>query len=185
MPPPDLAAEIDEIRKEFATNFGCKAALKPPVHITVYPPFEDLPDLASRVHDLHGWAARQRSFHILLDGYGSFVPPHSSPVLYIAPAPNKELANFHLRFMAIAKKYVRDTVVMRGYKPHITIGYRDIPKEAFPEIMDSYRDREFKASFVMNSLYLWTHDTKKWQVTDEYKLGPLPSEPQHIQGSLF
>ena len=40
VPPPDMAQQIDDLRKEFSVNFQCFKALKPPVHCTLYTLFK-------------------------------------------------------------------------------------------------------------------------------------------------
>ncbi|MBS1587392.1 MAG: hypothetical protein JSS82_17800 [Bacteroidetes bacterium] len=42
-PPAELTDEIHQIRIAFAEKYNCKAALKPPVHITLLPNFWMLP----------------------------------------------------------------------------------------------------------------------------------------------
>jgi len=175
MPPPELSAEIETVRLDFAKRYGCKAALKPPVHITAYAPYWDTEDLPERVKGLHEWAAMQHPIPISQKNFDWF-DNRRSPVLYIHVERTKELADLHVSFLARLKKYLPEVVVMRGYKPHITIGYRDIPEALLPQIREEYATRTFDGSFELKSLFLWEHDRKQWNVVDEYEFMPL----QHL-----
>lgn len=184
MPPADLSAEIENVRLDFANKYNCKAALKPPVHITAYSPFWNTEDLPERVKGLHEWACLRAPVKAELKDFGWFENPRS-PVIYIHVERTKELADLHVSFLARLKKDLPEVVVMRGYKPHITIGYRDISPEIFPEIRADYSTRTFDATFEIRSLFLWEHDRKKWNVVDEYKLTSHTSPMKSVQSSLF
>ena len=167
MPPAPLAEQIQEVRLDFAARYNCTAALKPPVHVTVYPPFWETTDLPDRIKGIHDWAAKQATLPVELKNYAWF-DNRRSPVVYIHVERTKELANMHVSFLAALKKFMPDVVVMRGYKPHFTIGYRDISPEIFPQIKEDYSTRTFEASFDLQSIFLWEHDRKQWNVVDEY-----------------
>lgn len=181
MPPAELSGEIETVRHDFANKYGCKAALKPPVHITAYAPNWHTEDLPERVKDLHQWAAERAPVRAELRNYAWFESPRSH-VIYIHVERTKELADLHVSFLARLKKYLPEVVVMRGYKPHITIGYRDISPEIFPEIKADYSTRTFDAAFEIRSLFLWEHDRKKWNVVDEYEF--MSTQPMQ-QATLF
>jgi 2'-5' RNA ligase len=167
MPPADLAARIHNERLLFSEKYHCVKALKPPVHITVYPPFNNSPDFETKIKEIEKWAKQQEAFPVELRDYNYFKNP-GSPVVYIAIVNNPALTHLHDAFLDQLQKYM--PVEKHGsYKPHFTIGYRDVPRQLFPHIVSEYSARHFSGSFEVSSIFLWKHDGKNWQIIDEYK----------------
>lgn len=169
MPPEELSAEIEAIMYDFASTYQCKAALKPPVHITCYPPFTETVNLWERIKGLQEWASMQLPVEAILNSFAWFKNA-SAPIFYIAVVDIKELTNLYTDFWKQLKTYLLNVTIRPGYKPHITIGYRDISPEIVPQIKVDYATPTFEGSFSIGTLYLWEHDGKKWNVTDEYFL---------------
>lgn len=173
MPPTDLSAKIHDKRLNFAEEFNCVAALKPPVHITMYPPFR-LPILEAKIFEqqtskLQQLADKQAPFLLHLSDYGYF-DNVTNPVLYIDVLKSTELVKLHSNFLKELKKFMDFEKKSDPYKPHVTIGYRDIDPKIFPEIKALYAKRTFKASFECDAFYLWKHDRKNWQIFRKYLL---------------
>ncbi|MBX2905614.1 MAG: 2'-5' RNA ligase family protein [Taibaiella sp.] len=167
MPPANLAERIDCERHYFAEKYNSRAALKPPVHITVFPPFWDTDDLPERVKGLHEWAKTRVPVDIELRNFDWF-DNRRSPVLYIYVARSRELADLHAAFIVQLKNMLPEVELMNEYKPHFTIGYRDIPEELLPQIREEYATRPFEGTFKASSIFLWEHDGSRWNVIGEY-----------------
>jgi 2'-5' RNA ligase len=171
MPPPDLSSRIHNERINFAEEYNFVRALKPPVHITLFDPFEipvtAIPAFEKEMASIQKWADKQTPFEIKLNNFGFFDNP-KNPVLYIDTALNEALKELHRGFINELKKYLPIEKKKSGYKPHITIGYRDINPEVFPTIKLAYSKKRFKASFNCNAFYLWKHNRQNWQVLKEY-----------------
>jgi 2'-5' RNA ligase len=169
MPPAELAARIHTERQNFAEQYKCVKALKPPVHITLYPPFKHADGLEDTIKGIRNWASLQTKFPVELKNF-NFFKNRNSPVIYIDVVANDHLKKLHNEFLDQLKKYMP---VERPdkYTPHITIGYRDVPPAIFPEIVKAYSPRRFSAAFDVSSIYLWRHDGKNWQVQQEYTFG--------------
>lgn len=167
MPPGELTKRLESERQYFAGKYKCNAALKPPVHITIYAPFRDTEDLPERVKGMHEWAGTRQPLNIELRNFAWFENLRS-PVLYVQVKRSEELVDLQLSFLASLKKIIPGVVEMSGYTPHITIGYRDIPAESLPQIREEYATRAFEGDFDIRSIFLWEHDSKKWNVVDEY-----------------
>jgi 2'-5' RNA ligase len=170
MPPMELGMKINEIRQQFSNKYHCKAALKPPVHITVIPPFHTYPEREPEIITEFGaLASGMHSFHIEVSGYGTF---RRKGVVFMNVILSSELKNFQAiasrKFNMILPGINRDPE--RPYHPHITIGYRDIPKEIFLNAAEEYLDKTFEESFSCDSFFLWRHDGKAWQVHHEFIL---------------
>ncbi len=179
MPPPELASRIDNERKIFSENYKCHRALKPPVHITLFEPFKNEPGFEDEITGLQQWAGAQRPFSIELKNF-NFFRNRNSPVVYIDVVKNEHLTRLHRSFLTELHQYLEMERNKSQYSPHITIGYRDVPPAIFPEIIKNYSKRPFSASFEVNTVYLWKHDTRNWQVVREFTFG----KPQ-VQASLF
>jgi 2'-5' RNA ligase len=167
MPPGELTKRLESERQYFAGKYQCSAALKPPVHITIYAPFRDTEDLPERLNGMHEWAAKLQPLKIELRNFAWF-DNLRSPVLYVHVERSEKLADLHVAFLGRLKMIIPGVEVMRGYMPHITIGYRDIPAESLPQIREEYATRRFEGDFDLRSIFLWEHDSKKWNVVDEY-----------------
>jgi 2'-5' RNA ligase len=170
MPPTELGMMINEIRQQFAIKYHCKAALKPPVHITVIPPFHTFPEREPEIiKEFSASASGIHPFDIELSGYGIF---SRKGVVFMNVILSGELKGFQAianqRFTMILPGLNRDTG--RPYHPHITIGYRDIPKELFRQAAEEYLDKSFEESFSCDRFFLWRHDGKAWQVHHEFIL---------------
>lgn len=173
VPPPALSLKIHEQRISFSKKYGFKKALKPPVHITLFDPFTIQQADAARFEDhilsLKHWAQNQPSFKVELVNYSYFNNP-GSPVIFIDVARNLHLKMLHASFVKQIKRHMVIKTSDKIYKPHVTIGYRDIDPGVFPGIKTHYSRQRFNASFKCDAIYLWKHDGHNWQIHEEFAL---------------
>ncbi len=162
MPPTEMTREIEAIRQEFAEAYQCNAALKPPVHITMHAPYKEFESHEQKVKAaLIKWAAMQPSFDLSLDGFGSF---KNNGVIFINVEKTEALKQLHKGLSALMTKTVPpDIKSQQTFNPHITIGYRDIPKDLFPQALADYTPRKYKANFKVDHIYFWRHNGKSWE----------------------
>jgi 2'-5' RNA ligase len=172
MPPRELMKDIEKIRHQFAEKYNCKAALKPPVHITIIPPYkataetEDL--LAPALED---WGRQHIPFPVTLENFGTF---RKNGVVYINITSNDLLQLFQSDLERKFKSLIPQAASgHRPYHPHITIGYRDIPPQVFPAAAHEYLSKKFFATFVTDKFYLWKHNTHKWEVLYTFTIGNM------------
>lgn len=173
MPPAVLSSTIHEKRVDFSKKYSYVAALKPPVHITLFEPFlireSDVPLFEENLNKIQKWAEHQQAFDINLLNY-NFFNNREHPVVYIDVVKNTFLKQLHSGFLRQLRKFVSlDHPSSPSYKPHITIGYRDIPAKTFSSIKADYRQQAFSGSFNCGSIYLWKHDRKNWQIEREFQ----------------
>lgn len=148
---------------------GVFSALKPPVHITLVPPFKLK---SNHEHKLLQTLNRARTFSPFLqelENFGGF-PEHT---VYIHAHKGTGINNLSRLLRALLKPY--EINFKNPLNPHITIAYRDA-ESAYPAIMEQYSKRIFKASFMVNHFSLLRHDGKKWNICREYQA--RPAEPQ-------
>lgn len=169
MPPKELAQRIDQERREFAERYKCIKALKPPVHITLFEPFKAEPQLEQQLQGLAPWIAQQTPVTIELSNYNYF-RNNKAPVVYIDVVKNETLKALRKGFVQQLRKYMPIEAQDQEYKPHFTIGYRDVPSGLMPQIVADHSLRRFKGCFLMDKIYLWRHDTVNWQVVWEFPL---------------
>lgn len=173
MPPPDLAAKIHIERLNFAEEFKFMKGLKPPVHITLFPPFKvpisETSDFEKEIKQLQRWADKQTTFDIQLQDYG-FFQNKNNPVVYISIAKNELLNALNKSFLIELLNYPLIERKKVSFNPHFTIGYRDVAPEVFPTIMDAYSKRHFNDQFTCTSICLWKHNGQNWQILEEFPL---------------
>ncbi len=173
MPPDDVSLKMDLIRKDFSERFHFYKALKPPVHITLFDPFKIPTELSwpfeQYVSQLQYWAAGQSPFNIYLYNFNFFDNP-LHPVVYIDVVKSSCIISFHSSFIKELEKYHLSYGRSGTYKPHVTIGYRDVTPEAFHGIKEYYSKQTFTGSFTCRTFYLWKHDGTNWRVVRTYFL---------------
>lgn len=179
LPPPRLTEQIQEIRLECSKKFGVHKALKPPVHITLRPPFWVEETFEKQfIRLLNQQTVQLEPFKQVLENFDAFNPQ----VVYIRALKNPGLIALHQSIAELFRKYPidkKETKSSRTFHPHITIAYRDVLPEVFPLIWQEYKDRRFKHSFNVKQYTLLKHDRIKWNILEHFKLNGS------AQGSLF
>jgi 2'-5' RNA ligase len=174
LPPEELSAQIDEIRKECSEKFGVLAALKPPVHITLHRPFKMEDTNEKYLYRMLSPARWFNIFDICLENFGSF----NVQVIYVHVNKNERLSMLYRKITGIINRNKLDPRETKNgntaFNPHITIAYRDIPAESFPKMWEEYKDRKFKRSFTADRFTLLKHDGKRWNILKEFILQPEP-----------
>ena len=172
LPPPQISEELHEIRLECSRKFGVFKALRPPVHITLYPPFHAEESFESQLAELLRQGTDEiPSFTLQLENFGSF----DRKVVYINAIKSPELVSLQRAVVSvIANNQIDRQLESRKdqpFKPHITIAYRDIPRDTFPLIWKEYKDRQLKVSFKAEYFSLLTHKKSGWMSVEDFKLG--------------
>ncbi len=179
MPPEEVAVIIHNERLIFAERYNCVKALKPPIHITIYPPFEEKETIEKEMMSLDAWAAMQSPFSVALKDY-SFFKTRFSPVIYIDVEQNPVLQKLRSEFVSRLRKYITVSTDFGPYQPHFTIGYRDVPAAKLPQIKEEYSVRKFNAAFEVKSIFFWKYVNNHWQTIHEFRFSgadKVPSSP--------
>ena len=177
-PHAELADEIHKIRVAFAEKYNCKAALKPPMHITLIPTYWAVPRTEAKLFQLDEWAATLQPFRLRLKDFGTFP---GNGVVFIDVERNPELIALH-KGLSIVKDILPSGTfrAIGSLNPHITIGYRDIPPELYEQAANEYLQKTFSAEFAVDAFHLWKHNGKRWETLHSYKMKGLPTK-----GELF
>lgn len=170
LPPPDLQAQITQIKQDFCDRYQSRAALKSPPHITLYPPFQwPLTTIAEVKTLLQNFAQTRSAFPITLQGYGAF-PPR---VIYIDVRPSPVLNLIHQDLLTALDQTLnlRDPrESQRPYRPHLTVAFRDLQRSHFHRAWSEYRDRPFQTEFQATHLTLLSHTQHRWICHQDFPL---------------
>lgn len=173
IPDKDLREKINKIKRDFSRRFASHKALKVYPHITLKAPFKCF---AGGKKELLNWFSetsfQQKPFLLHLKGFGAF-HNKSNPVIFINSVPSNELRQMQkeliVGFNSIFPAYIHPVDV--SFKPHMTVAYRDLSPHMFSLAWQEYKDKSFKDVFGVHTIYLLEHDTKKWNVIKDRKLG--------------
>lgn len=170
LPPEQLSEEIEEIRQELSERFNIYAALKPPVHITLFRPLKLDEKLEKHLVKL-----------LKPIGYNHY--PFSQDLLnfdcfniqtaFITAVKSSPLNDLQKEISGVINKNKIDVKDVKGnttFHPHITVAYRDIPPEVFPLLWNELKNRKFKRSFMVDKFHLLKHNRKKWMPFEEFQL---------------
>lgn len=171
LPPLDIQNYVNQIKQIFADNYGSRAALKSPPHITLQPPFrwcdKDVPDLAQC---LSQFAPKQEPVPIALQGFGAF-PPR---VIYVKVLRTPALLTLQADLMAdLANQLgIVDPVSQtRPFAPHMTVAFKDLTRQSFKAAWIEFQQRQLEFEFTATALTLLKHDGNQWQVNADFRLG--------------
>ena len=170
LPPPDLQHEITAIKQDIGQRFGSKAALKAPPHITLQPPFQwSEARMGELDQALADFAQRRSPMPIQLKNFSAFAPR----VIYIDVVQTTELMATQPVLMAHLKERcgIFDRLSQtRPFKPHLTVGFRDLKPAAFRLAWAEFEHRPFAAAWVVQTLTLLRHDGQQWQCLADFPL---------------
>jgi 2'-5' RNA ligase len=170
LPPEELTQQIDEIRQECASRFNVKAALKPPVHITLFKPIKLESDREKELLQiLQGIKHNHEPFKIELENFDTF----NSRVVYIRVLKNHSLWDLEHQITKAYKHHQIDGQEVgsnKAFHPHITIAFRDIAPATFPVMWAEYKNKKFKRAFVADHFTLLKHNGEKWLPFQNFEL---------------
>jgi 2'-5' RNA ligase len=166
LPPPEISADIDEIRKQCSSDYQVYSALKPPVHITLIPPFKLNAALEDKLITTLQHCRNFRSFEQELHDYDGFPPK----VIFIRASKNPGIIALHKNITIKIRPYLKESP--GSINPHITIAYRDVEEPIYEKIMQAYSKKRFRVNFIVNKFALLKHDGKKWNMLKEFESRP-------------
>ena len=170
VPHHELREQIKVFKKEIEARFQAKHALKLPAHITLKIPFnirkEEEPLLIRSLQEL---ADRITLFDVELSGFDYF----KSGVIFVKCADHAPIIEVHNKLEKVfAQKLGITNEDLSRFYPHITIASRDLSPEFFGKAWAEFKNREFHASFKAESLFLFKHNRKTWDVHRKFFFVP-------------
>ncbi|GAB4241077.1 MAG: 2'-5' RNA ligase family protein [Ekhidna sp.] len=163
IPPEKIREEITQLKVLMAERFNSKQALKSPPHITLHMPFKwkdkKLDQLQAAMQKLNDGFD---PLDVELNGFNFFDPR----VVYVDVAANAALEEAQKRVVDVCRKDLKldnGNYKNRPFRPHMTIGFRDLRKEMFFEAKKYFQKRSFEAAFQAEAITLLKHDGSKWR----------------------
>lgn len=156
-----------------ANQFGSKAALNSPPHVTLHMPFQYRKDREVRIVE-----AVQKiqlpSFLVNHKGFGAFEPR----VIFVNVDDSNSLHALRNQTVKICRSNLNlENADYRnqGFHPHMTIAFRDLKKSMFLEAWNIYEKQTFLAEWECNSLWLLKHNGQSWDAYREIFFSTLSS----------
>ncbi|NBW35746.1 MAG: 2'-5' RNA ligase family protein [Cytophagia bacterium] len=162
IPPQPVYDDAQVLKEYFRDNFNSKASLNSPPHITLHMPFrwkEKKETLL--IEKLNEFSAKQPTFTLSLDRFGAFAPR----VIYLNVQANQQLLTFQKeleRYCKISFQLFNANRLEQPYRPHLTLAFRDLKKEAFDQAWNTVSHQDFKQDWVVDSFYLLKSDGYVW-----------------------
>lgn len=176
MLPQAVDEEIVVFKNDMALRFKSKKALRTASHITLKAPFK-VP--VAQYSEVLQWFTQLNitvaPFIQEIKDFGAFNNRHN-PVIFVKPVMNASLQQLQKEVVQqFIPVFPKDVVGKHEltFSPHITIGYRDLLTHQFKAAWQEYADREYAASFIVNSFQLLQHIDGRWVVISSYSLGDL------------
>jgi 2'-5' RNA ligase len=167
VPPEPVFSEIENIKRVVSENYNNKSALRSPAHITLHMPFQWKEEKENILIEKLKLFSYPDTFKINLKNYSGFEPR----VLFVDVIKNNsldELQNNLVQFVKVNFNIFNQADDKRGFRPHVTIAFRDLKKELYYKAIEEYRQKTFDAEFLCNSFCLLKHTGKHWLVKEEF-----------------
>ncbi len=161
LPSEEIQQEIKEFKDEILDKYAVEHALKLPAHITLQIPFRIEEYLETDfIEKLKNFVTNRSSLFLELDGFGRF----SQKVIFVTiknPDPVLEIHSA-LQKSVMSKIELEDQEFTTKIHPHISIATRDVSRNIFLQIWNSFKDRSYQRNFMADTIILFKHDGKIW-----------------------
>lgn len=172
VPPTEILERAESIKVEIREKFGVKYALKSPAHITLKMPFnyneakEEI--LIGKIGEL---LKQQAPFSVRIFGVGTF----GNRVIFMDIDKSKELETIQNALKAFCKKELNlvDELSDRNYHPHMTLAFKDLKPNSFPDVLELVRKRSFKTEFSAAELVLLKRIEGRWVLYRSIPFGEI------------
>jgi len=166
LPPEPILTEVNTIKKHIATNFGLRAALSIPAQITLQQP-TSLPEWteSALIRQLEAFSRQLKPFELSIDGFDC----KENQSLYLNIDNNKGINTSYKSLMKFLKNDLSFTTakIKKDFTPLITVAYKDLTPEIFPQLKASYLDKSYKRTFTVRKIALLKHNYRQWEVLSE------------------
>ena len=169
LPPDDIAARVQAVKKEFVNKYNSEEAYNKPPHFTLIAPFK-IPEETEKViiPQLIFFADDQKSFTVNLSGFNHF----RDDVIFIDVEDPNPMRNLHANLTAHLQNemgFSSKSARPKSLTPHMTVAYRDLTTQNFKRAWKEFQNRPFSYSFEVSSIFLLKHDYTQWQTFYEFE----------------
>lgn len=164
--PTPVINEVEEIKNQLFKLYNLKGALRSPAHITLHRPFEWKETNELKLIESLKTFTFKNIFTINLKNYNFFEPR----VIFINVEKNETLVDLHKHLKLFAQnqlKLLNEINDLRGFKPHVTIAFRDLKKPLFYKLQNEFESKKYSNSFNYLGFSLLKFD-KKWEVLHNF-----------------
>jgi 2'-5' RNA ligase len=170
IPPIELKNTIEEMKNEIAIKYNSKAALRSPAHITLHMPFDLDKKKEERFLDkIQRWEISSQAFPIVLKNFSCFRPR----VIFVDVVQDSFLNLLQgevVEYMKLNFNIFNQSDDLRGFHPHVTIGFRDLHITKFEDAWKYYSKKTIEAEFMCNSFWILRWEINSWKPIQEVKL---------------
>ena len=166
VPPEPFFSEVQQIKQDLSATYSTKASLRSPPHITLHMPFNFSESEESRIFSALE-KVRFEKFTIVQNGFGAFAPR----VIYVQVESSPQLSDLHKLIMKCIRqelKIVKDTYRNEGFKPHMTVAFRDLRPAMFKEAWQVMKDARISSTWEARSFFLLKHNGQQWGLLKEF-----------------
>jgi 2'-5' RNA ligase len=169
--PEPVRSETREFQQHIADNYRSKAALKPPPHVTLIPPFllaeDKQPVLFKYIEDIAG---RQQTFEVSVDGFNCF----GVQVIYAEVEVSDHIKKLEKDLSStFYKKFQIERGPSSRFVPHITIAYKDLMPPMFALAWPEFKDKLYRRKWMVKEICLLRSSPGGWEKILGAELGAL------------
>lgn len=167
LPPPDIRAELTQLKEYIRDTYNTKAALRSPPHITLQPPFKypdsDRPQLDAALAE---FAASYPPIPTVLSGFSAFAPR----VVFADVVHTPEL----MAAQPALETYLKDNLGIQNsrsypsFSPHVTLAFKDLKRSDFKPLFEEMQGRSLYYEYTVSHLTLLRHNGRRWNVAAEF-----------------
>jgi 2'-5' RNA ligase len=159
-----LQNALTQLKTKVADTFQSKGALRSPAHITLQMPFEWDEKKKVTLHEtLKNFASQQTNFDLELKDFDYFEPRVVFVNVLDCPALKVLQAALQNHLKQSLHIFENDGK-LRGFHPHVTIGFRDLKKQQFFEAKKYFLEQTFYSVYTCNNISLLKHTGNIWEV---------------------
>jgi 2'-5' RNA ligase len=167
--PPAVNEEVLSWKNFMQEQYGCKAALKSPAHITLVPPFNmDVNEQVFLENCMKRFSAQAAPFTVTLKNFSSFAPR----VLYVDVVNNHDLEQLKLGLEKHLLSFSSFPIKIdsRPFHPHVTIANRDLGKQDYYKAWEVFQHKQYEATFAVEKISLMLLKGNAWAIAYEAPL---------------
>lgn len=168
IPPQKILATVELIKQELFDKYNLRGALRAPAHVTLHRPFEWNEEKENVLITALAEFSFNGAFSIELKNYNCFQPR----VIYIDVVKSEALNDLHLKLRGYSRRnlnLLNEDQDTRGFVPHMTVASRDLKKQMFYKLWESFQNMEFDEKFEFSGFSLLKLD-KKWEILRDFSI---------------
>jgi 2'-5' RNA ligase len=170
--PAAVNEKVRSFKQWMYEQFGCKAAMKSPAHITLLAPFKLAADREQHLLEiLKSFSSPIAEWYATMDGFSHF----GDRVLFIHVESNPGLLQLRNTSEEHFQKALGNLIKKdeRPFHPHVTIANRDMEPEHFEKAWAYFSPQSFQAQFRGHTISLLRLDNGRWSIIAEKSLASV------------